>query len=179
MIYPLKTVTNLKSLTRRAKLLEVLVLTLLGVLMYVSQVVMSALPNIEIVSLLIIVTAHKFGVKALSSVYVFVMCEILTYGLSMWVINYLYVWAFFCVIVCLIRKIGNTWVYTLTATVFGLAFGTLCSVPYFFIGGISMGISYIVGGISFDLLHCGGNFITTLFLSKPLIKALDKALKTA
>jgi energy-coupling factor transport system substrate-specific component len=145
--------------------------------MYVSQVVMSALPNIEIVSLLIIVVTHKFGVKALASVYVFVMCEIMTYGLSLWVINYLYVWAVLCIIICLLRKIGNTWVYTLAATVFGLMFGTLCSIPYFFMGGISMVISYIIGGISFDLLHCGGNFITTLLLSKPLIKAMDKAIK--
>ncbi len=169
--------TALKLHTRRAKLLEVLVLTLLGVLMYVSQIVMAALPNIEIVSLLIIVTVHKFGVKALASVYVFVMCEIMTYGLSMWVINYLYVWAVLCIVVCFIRKIGNTCVYTLVATLFGLAFGTLCSIPYFFIGGISMGVSNIVSGISFDLLHCGGNFITTLLLSKPLIKAMDKAIK--
>ena len=154
-----------------------LILTLLGVLMYVSQVVMAALPNIEIVSLLIIVTTHKFGVKALASVYVFVMCEIMTYGLSLWVINYLYVWAILCIIVCLIRKIGNTWIYTLVAMVFGLGFGTFCSVPYFFIGGISMVVSYIIGGISFDLLHMGGNFITVLLLSKPLIKAMDKAVK--
>lgn len=169
--------TVLKSLTRRAKLLELLILTLLGVLMYVSQVVMAALPNIEIVSLLIIVATHKFGVKALTSVYVFVMCEIMTYGLSLWVVNYLYVWAVLCVIICLIRRVGNTWVYTLVATLFGLGFGTLCSIPYFFIGGISMVISYIIGGINFDLLHCGGNFITTLLLSKSLIKALDKAVK--
>ena len=169
--------TTLKSHTRRAKLLEVLILTLFGVLMYVSQVVMAALPNIEIVSLLIIVVTHKFGVKVLASVYVFVMCEIMTYGLSLWVINYLYVWAVLCIIICLLRKMDNTWVYTLAATVFGLMFGTLCSIPYFFMGGISMVISYIIGGISFDLLHCGGNFITTLLLSKPLIKAMDKAIK--
>ena len=173
----MKTVTALKSHTRRAKLLEVLILTFLGVLMYVSQVVMAALPNIEIVSLLIIVVTHKFGAKALTSVYVFVMCEIMTYGLSLWVINYLYVWAILCIIICLLRKVGNTWVYTLVATLFGLGFGTLCSIPYFFMGGISMVISYIIGGISFDLLHCGGNFITTLLLSRPLINTLNKAVK--
>ncbi len=145
--------------------------------MYVSQVVMAALPNIEIVSLLIIVVTHKFGVKALASVYVFVMCEIMTYGLSMWVINYLYVWAILCIVICFIRKVANTFLYTLVATIFGIAFGALCSIPYFFIGGISMGVSYIIGGLSFDLLHCGGNLITTLLLSKPLIKAMDMAIK--
>lgn len=147
--------------------------------MYISQVIMSGLPNIEIVSLLIIITTRKFGVKALSSVYVFVLCEILTYGLSMWVINYIYVWAILCVIICFLRKIDNVVIFALVSAIFGLLFGCLCSVPYFIIGGISMGIANIISGIGFDLLHCGGNFILTLILYKPLSSALDRAVKTA
>lgn len=170
---------NLKLPTRRAKLYEIILLTLLGVLMYVSQVVMSGLPNIEIVSLLIIIVTRKFGVKALYSVYIFVICEILTYGISMWVINYLYVWAILCVIICIVRKTDSVIFYALISAIFGLLFGTFCSIPYFFIGGISMGIANLVSGIGFDFLHCGGNLILTLLLYKPLTGAFDKALKTA
>lgn len=145
--------------------------------MYISQVIMSVLTNIEIVSLLIIITTRKFGVKALSAVYVFVFCEIMTYGISMWVINYLYVWAVLHLVILLIRKINSSMVYALIAAIFGLLFGTLCSIPYFLTGGISMGVTYIIGGIKFDLLHCAGNFILTLALYKPLTKAFDKAVK--
>lgn len=145
--------------------------------MYVSQVIMSQLPNIEIVSLLIILTTRKFGYKALMSVYVFVGLEILTYGISLWVINYIYVWAIFCIVICFFRKIDNAFIYAFISALFGLAFGTLCSIPNFFIGGFAFGISYIVSGLTFDLLHCAGNFVTTLILYKPLSNALNKAVK--
>ncbi len=170
-------VINLKLHIPSVKLRETLVLTLLGVLMYVSQVIMSQLPNIEIVSLLIILITRKFGGKAFLAVYVFVGLEVLTYGLSMWVINYLYVWAILCLVVCVLRKIDNVWVYTLLSSIYGLFFGTLCSIPYFLTGGFAFGISYIASGLGFDLLHCGGNFIITLLLYKPLKNALDKAVK--
>jgi energy-coupling factor transport system substrate-specific component len=167
----------LKLHTPSAKLRETLVLTLLGVLMYVSQVLMSQLPNIEIVTLLIVLTTKKFGYKALISVYVFVGLEILTYGISDWVIKYLYVWSVLCFIICISRKIEGTLFYTLISSVFGLLFGILCSPVDFFIGGFAYGITSIVKGIPFDLLHGFGNFITVILLYKPLKKALDKAMK--
>ena len=98
---------------KKEKLTETILLTLLGVLIYVSQVIMAALPNIEIVTLLIILTTRKFGYKAFVSVYIFVGCEVLTYGLSMWVINYLYVWAILCVLILIIKKIDDAVLYTL------------------------------------------------------------------
>ena len=161
------------------KLFETILLILFGVLMYVSQVLMAALPNIEIVTLLIIVVVHKFGYKALISIYVFVGCEILTYGIHIWVINYLYVWAILCLIICVLRKVDNAVIYSIIAAVFGLLFGTLCSIPYFIIGGISGGIANIISGLTYDLLHCGGNLISTLILYRPLAKCLDRAVKTA
>ena len=99
----------MKSLTQSAKkgLVTTILLTMLGVLMYVSQVIMASLPNIEIVSLLIILVTRKFGVKALLSVYVFVGLEILTYGISIWVVNYLYVWAVLVLIVLIVLKIST------------------------------------------------------------------------
>lgn len=145
--------------------------------MYVSQVVMAPLANIEIVSLLIILTTRKFGLKALLSVYAFVFCEVLTYGISMWVINYLYVWAVLMLIVYPIRKFENKIIYVLVSAIFGLFFGVLCSVPYFVTGGVAGGIAYIVGGLYFDLLHCVGNFVLTFLLFAPMTKALDKVLK--
>ncbi len=174
---PFQTVTALKSQTRPHKLYEYILLTLFGVLMYVSQVLMAALTNIEIVSLLIIVTTKKFGVKALLSVYIFVFCEIFTYGLSMWVINYLYVWAILWLAVWLIRKTDSAAVYTILSALFGILFGTFCSIPYFLTGGFSGGIAYIISGFWYDILHCVGNFITTAVLYIPIKKILDKLIK--
>lgn len=172
----LQTVTSLKSHTQSVnRLFEVILLTLMGVLMYASQVVMASLPNIEIVSLLIILVARKFGIKSLISVYIFVLCEIFTYEFSLWIVNYLYIWAIFAFVITIIRKIDSTAVYTLISGIFGLTFGTLCSIPYFLTGGISFGVTYIINGFWFDLLHCGGNITLTFVLYRPLTKAFNKA----
>ena len=145
--------------------------------MYVSQVIMSQLPNIELVSLLIIVIARKFGSKSLVSVYIFVGCEILTYGLSMWVVNYLYIWAILALVVCLVRKIDSRILYTLISGIFGLLFGILCAIPYFFIGGITFTLTYIAKGLVFDIVHGIGNFVITFLLYRPVTNALEKAIK--
>lgn len=170
----LLTVIALKSQIHRHKLFEIILLTFLGVLMYVSQVILAWLPNIEIVTVLIIVTTCLFGVKALCSVYIFAICEIATYGLGLWSINYLYVWTVLVLIVILIKKVESKEIFALTAGIYGLCFGTLCSIPYFFMG-VTAGIANIISGFWFDILHCVGNLITVYFLYEPFKKALDWA----
>ncbi len=168
----------MKSPTQSAiKLRELILLTLLGVLMYVLQVIMSQLPNIEPVTLFIILTARKFGYKSFLSVYVFVGCELMTYGLEMWALNYLYVWAVLCVIACLLRKVDSAAVWSLIAAIYGLFFGTLCAIPYFIIGGVSGGVAYMIGNFWFDILHCGGNFVLVLLLYAPLTRVMNKVIK--
>ena len=39
-----------------------------------------------------------------------------------------------------------------------------------------MALSYWVSGITFDLIHCAGNFVFTLTLYKPLYKVMEKIL---
>jgi len=166
-------VIPLKLQTRRLRLVELLILVLMGVLMYVSQVIMAPLPNIELVSFLIIITARRFSFKSLISVYVFAFLEIMTYGFHIWSINYLYVWAVLALIVISLRKIDNVVLYTIVSGIFGMAFGTLCSIPYFITGGISMGVAYIISGISFDIPHCIGNIVLTAILYIPITKAFN------
>ena len=165
----------LKSQTRLHKLFELILLTLLGVLMYVSQVILAWLPNIEIVTVLIIATTCLFGVKALCSVYIFAICEIATYGLGIWSVNYLYVWTVLVIIILLIKNIMSKEIFALVAGIYGLCFGTLCSIPYFFMG-IEAGIANIISGFWFDILHCIGNLITVYLLLEPFKKALGWAI---
>lgn len=174
-------VINLKSQTRRLKLVELLILVLMGVLMYVSQVIMAPLTNIELVSFLIIIVARRFGFKSFVSVYIFAFLEIMTYGFHIWSINYLYVWAILVLIILPLRKVDNVFLYTVISGIFGIAFGTFCSIPYFIMGGFSMGVAYIISGFSFDIPHCVGNVVLTAILYIPITKAfnyiLNKTLK--
>ena len=161
---------------RRSKLniREVVLFGVLGALMFALQVAMSPLPNIEPVSLLVMLFAVTFGWKSLYAVYTFVVMEILFYGFSLWNVYYLYVWAILAVIAILMRKQTHPLVWALTSGVFGLAFGALCAIVDVFIGGFGYALAKWISGIPFDLLHCGGNFVIALLLFAPLRNLLDK-----
>ena len=159
---------------RKNKLAELLVLTLLGVLLSIAKLVLSTLANIELVSLLIAVYTCKFRLKALIPTYIFVAIDILIYGINIWNVMYLYVWAI-VVFACLpLKKVRQGWVFAIVLGLFGLLFGTLCSIPYFFAFGPQFALSWIVSGIVFDCIHGAGNFLIAFLLYVPLTKALDR-----
>ncbi len=145
--------------------------------MYVSQIIMSQLPNIEIVSLLIVVVTCIFGIKALCSVYIFVICEILTYGIGIWSVNYLYVWAVLCVAVLFTRKFASREFFSVLGGIFGLTFDIFCSIPYFLTAGVAGGISYIVSGFWFNILHCVGNLVLIYLLYTPIRSLLERTVE--
>ena len=63
---------------------ELVLLALLGALLLVTKLALAWLPNIEPVSLLVLVYTAVLGWKALAPVYVYVMMEILIWGLGFW-----------------------------------------------------------------------------------------------
>ena len=159
-----------KKLTIR----EITLFAVLGAMMFALQVVMAPLPNIEPVSLLVMIFAAVFGWKALYPVYVFVVMEILFYGISTWNIYYLYVWAVLAFAAILMRKQTQPLAWALLSAVYGLMFGALCGIVDIFIGGFGYAAAKWVSGIPFDLLHCGGNFVIALIMFRPLRNALEK-----
>ena len=66
---------------------------MLAAMTFGAKYVMSLLPNIEPVSLCVMLYAVVFGKKWVYPVYLYVALEILFYGLGIWNINYLYTWA--------------------------------------------------------------------------------------
>jgi len=156
---------------------ELCILALFAAMMIALQVVMASLPNIELVTLFIILATVHMGWKAMLSVAVFVIVEGLIYGVSMWWINYLYVWPILVLIVLPLRKSSDLLLWATVAGLYGLFFGTLCSIPYFITGGWAAGIAYIVAGLGFDLAHCLGNVVSVLVLFRPLSRILRRCLK--
>lgn len=158
---------------KRGKVLELTVFALLGALMFCAKMAMAALPNIEPVSLLILVYTAVFGKKAIYPLYVYVMLEFLIWGVGLWNINYLYVWLVLYFLGLLFRKMASSWGWAILAAAFGLGFGLLCTPVYCVSGGWAFGLSWWVSGIPYDVLHCAGNFAMVLVLRKPLIRALS------
>ena len=146
----------------------------LGALTFALQVAMAPLPNIEPVSLLVMIFAVVFGWKSLYPIYVFVVMEILFYGISTWNVYYLYVWTVLALAAILMRKTESPLAWALLSGVFGLFFGALCGIVDIFIGGFAYAAAKWVSGIPFDLLHCGGNFGIALIMFRPLRNLLEK-----
>lgn len=146
----------------------------LGALTFALQVVMAPLPNIEPVSLLVMIFAAVFGWKCLYPVYVFVVMEILFYGISVWNLYYLYVWTVLALGAILMRGQRQPLAWAMLSGVFGLFFGALCGIVDIFIGGFAYAGAKWVSGIPFDLLHCGGNFFIALIMFKPLRAVMEK-----
>lgn len=142
--------------------------------MFALQVVMAPLPNIEPVSLLVMVFALTFGWKSLYPVYVFVAMEILFYGFSLWNVYYLYVWTVLAVVSIALRRMDSPLGWALVSGVFGLVFGGLCAIVDVFIGGFGYAAAKWVSGIPFDVTHCIGNFCIALLLVAPLRTLLGR-----
>ena len=153
---------------------EAVLFGILGALMFALQVVMAPLPNIEPVSLLVMLFAVTFGWKCLYPVYVFVVMEILFHGLGLWNFNYLYIWTVLAVAAISFRKMESSLGWAILSGAFGLAFGALCGIVDIFIGGFGYAAAKWISGIPFDLLHCGGNFAIAVVLWKPLRTLLDR-----
>ncbi len=149
---------------------QLVILSLLGALLFVVQVVLGSLPNIELVSLLIIIYTLVYGAKAFYSVYLFVFMEGLYYGFGTWFFNYLYVWAILVCITLILRRYTSTALWVFVNAAFGLFFGVFCSIIYLFIGGVPAMLGYWIEGIPFDVLHMIGNGITAFVLFKPLYR---------
>lgn len=158
----------------RLSLRQVALFGVLGALTFGAKVAMSGLPNIEPVSLMVMLFAVVFGWKALYPIYLYVLMEVMLYGINLWNLNYLYVWAILAVAAMALRRLRNPLWWALLSGLFGMAFGLLCSPVYIAIGGIDYAIRWWLSGIAFDVPHAIGNFVIALVLFVPLRTLLTR-----
>ena len=153
---------------------ELILFGMLGAMTFAMKVVMAGLPNIEPVSLSLLVYAAVFGYKALYPAYVYVAMEILYFGLGTWNLCYLYIWALLVAAGCLLRSMESPLAWAILSGVYGLLFGALCAIVDAFIGGVGYAVAKWASGIPFDIAHCAGNFCIALVLFRPLRELLTK-----
>lgn len=146
----------------------------LGALTFAAKYVMSFLPNIEPVSLCVMLFAVVFGKKWVYPVYLYVAMEILFYGISLWNINYLYIWAVLALAAGCMKKMQHPLGWAILSGAFGLLFGALCGIVDIFIGGFGYALTKWISGIPFDIAHCAGNFVIALLLFVPMRRLLEK-----
>ncbi len=155
---------------------QVVLCALLAAIMTALQAAMSPLPNIEPVSLLVLVYALVFGRDVFYVIYTFALLQGLLYGFNLWWVTYLYIWSLWALAVLFIGRRGKEHgplLWAVASGTFGLSFGALDALPYL-VGGPMAAFSRWAAGIPFDLLHCAGNFVLALVLERPLCQLLTK-----
>ncbi|MBR2303401.1 MAG: hypothetical protein IKA42_06340 [Clostridia bacterium] len=150
-----------------------------------GKMVMSVLPNIEPVTILIALYATVFGFAyVLPATAVFVVLDVLIYGINTWVVSYFIYWPLVALVFAIVNhKQKNLWINVFTAVLLTLFFGVLTSLVDvgLFMGAFDnfwyrFGIMY-ARGIPFFATHVVSNFALFLLCYKPLCKALTKTKK--
>ncbi len=153
---------------------ELALFGVLGGLTFGAKAAMMGLPNIEPVSLMVMLFAVTFGRKALYPICVYVLLEFALFGLQLWSVSYLYVWPLLALCAWRLRRWEHPLAWALLSGTFGLLFGALCAPVCAVTGGLAFALAWWVNGIPFDLLHCGGNFVLALCLFCPLRRLLGQ-----
>lgn len=164
----------------KIKTSEICIYGILGALLFALKVAMSTFPNIEPVSLLLIIYTIAFGIKALYPLTIYVTLEIICYGFGIWSIGYLYIWLILVLGTLCVYKIQHSTNALLWATVsgiYGLLTGLLYVPIYLIVGGITMATSWWMSGITYDIIHGVSNFTLGIILFTPLTRLLLKLTK--
>jgi len=156
---------------------EIALFAMLGAVMFAGKMAMAVLPNIEPVSLLVMLYAATLGKRCIFPIAVYVGLELLIWGFGPWNINYLYVWFLLAGAAYVLRRMEGALGWAVLSASFGLGFGALCAPVHIVTGGWAYGLSWWVNGIPYDLLHCGGNFAMAYLLFKPLRRLLEQLLE--
>ena len=95
-----------------------------------AKLILSALPNIEVVTILIAIYSYSFGALGVIASFVFVFIEPLIYGFGTWTITYIIYWPSLAVLFMIIgkMKIKNRVVITSAALTMTIWFGVLSTL---------------------------------------------------
>ena len=121
------TASRLKN--KRLNVRETVIFALLGAMMYVSDLMMEALPNIHLLGVFIVASTVVYRWKALYPLYVYVFLYGITMGFGIWWVPYLYVWTVLWAMTMLLPKRMPKWlapvVYCIVSALHGIMFDVI------------------------------------------------------
>lgn len=164
---------------RYKKLVDIIVFTLLGVIMFLSKLLMEYLPNFHLLGTLITAYTIVYRKDALKPIYIFVLISGIFYGFAIWWIPYLYVWTILWGMIMLLPKNMKPKVavpvYMVISGLHGLLYGTLYAPAQALLFGLDFKgmLAWIAAGFSFDIMHCVGNVVLGILIL-PIVSALKK-----
>lgn len=172
----------IKQNQKNLSIKEICLFAILGALMFISKIVMEALPNIHLLGMLTITYTIVFRKKALIPIYAYVLLNGLFAGFNAWWIPYLYIWTILWGITMLLPKnmpkSVSIVVYPLICALHGLFFGALYAPIQALMYGFTFEqtLTWIAAGLTFDIIHMIGNFAVGLLIF-PISITLKKLVK--
>ena len=147
-----------------------------------GKLALMALPNIEVVSILVALFSYSFGFSGLLATFIFVLIEPLLFGFGSWFISYLIYWPLLSLVFLFLGKIKmkNRWLITVIAVTMTFLFGVISSLVDI---GLFSGLYedfftrffiYYVRGIPFYVLQIATNAVIFPMLFTFLAKRLKK-----
>lgn len=151
-------------------------IAVLGAVLYVAQISLAFIPNVEIVTLLIVIFTRNLGKEGIFACFIYVWLNAFSAGFGLWWATYLVVWPLFALMVYKLRKIDSWLIWAVINGAFGLCFGAIFAIPYIFVNSPAFALSYWIGGLTFDVIHCIGNYGIALILGKPVDLAFKRVI---
>ena len=152
-------------------------IAIMGVMIAILEAAKQALaflPNIELVTLLLILYTLFLGGKVFYVIFAYVLIEGCLYGFGIWWFEYLYVWPLLALFAWLFRRQDSVWFWSIFSGAYGLLFGALCALTQLVIGGPKSAFAWWVSGIPYDIVHGISNFVLCIILFRPLNAILSR-----
>lgn len=158
---------------------DITLIALLSATLTVGKLALSSIPNIEVVTFLVIVYTLEFGIRrSLMTTAVFVTTEILIYGFGTWLLGYYLMWPSLVLMTWFLRnRFKNEYHWAFLSGFYGLSFGLFFALTESVFYGFAYGLAYWIRGIPFDLVHGASNFIVMVILYQPIRSRLGLILK--
>lgn len=162
-------------------LISLAIFVMLGVIMFISDVMMEFLPNIHIVGVLTVVYTIVYRFRALIPIYIYAFLNGLFFGFGPWWVAYLYIWTILWGAVMLVPRGFSKTVkrifYIALCALHGFAFGLLylpVQAAFFSSDPTYLKAWWSIGFVTADLYHGIGNLIFGILLIIPLSELLIK-----
>ena len=146
------------------------------------KLALTMIPNFEAVTLFTAIYGYVFGWFGVISTFIFVIAEMLIYGVNTWVVLYFIYWPLVAIVFMLLKRVGlkNRWIMTGIAVLMTVFFGILSALIE--VGLFSGSFDnffyrftvYYARGIVFYIVQIVGNAVLFPLLFNYLADKLEK-----
>ena len=164
---------------------DIVLTALVAALLSAGKQALAAIPNVEVVTLLIMLYAACLKPQiAFIATGVFIVIECFSWGIHTWVLAYVIHWnfvAFMTFLLARVFKLKNRFIYLAFTIVVTIAFGVLTTAidAFFAVARVNTSFGYAFSviymrGIYFYIVHVVGNAAFNIVLFAPMRMLLDK-----